>query len=118
MSFYILDGKAITIHRELLHFLDTLKLDRKKLVALGSDGANVMVGKKNGVAALLRQTHPSLINIHCIAHRLALAAGQASSSVKYLHKFKAILQQLFIYYEASAVRTAGLREIQVCKLNN
>lgn len=110
--YYISDGKAVTIHREVLHFLDTLQLDKSKMVAMGSDGANVMIGKKNGVVALLKKTHPTLINVHCIAHRLALAAGQASTSVQYLKKFKAILQQLFIYYEYSAVKTSGFKEIQ------
>lgn len=81
--YYISDGKAVTIHREVLHFLDTLQLDKSKMVAMGSDGANVMIGKKNGVVALLKKTHPTLINVHCIAHRLALAAGQASTSVQY-----------------------------------
>lgn len=109
--YYISDGKAVTIHREVLHFLDTLQLDKSKMVAMGSDGANVMIGKKNGVVALLKKTHPTLINVHCIA-RLALAAGQASTSVQYLKKCKAILQQLFIYYEYSAVKTSGFKEIQ------
>ena len=113
--YYISDGKAETIHREVLHFLDTLQLDKSKMVAMGSDGENVMIGKKNWVE--LKKTNPTLINVHCIAHRLALAAGQASTSVQYLTKFKAILQQLFIYYEYSAVKTSGLKKFrQVCFL--
>ena len=83
------------------------------MVGFGSDGASVMVGKKAGVAARIREIVPHLVNNHCIAHRLALAAAQASDSIPYLKKFKAVLQQLFCYYEASAVRTAGLKEIQV-----
>jgi hypothetical protein len=41
----------------------------KKIVGLGSDGAAVMVGKKSGVAALLKENHPSIISVHCLAHR-------------------------------------------------
>ena len=42
-----------------------------KLVTMGSDGASVMLGKKSGVLALLKE-QPSLIGVHCSAHRLEL----------------------------------------------
>ena len=45
----------------------------KKLVALGSDGASVMLGKNNGVIALLQAIQPSMIAVHCSGHRLELA---------------------------------------------
>lgn len=44
-----------------------------KLVALGSDGAAVMLGKNNGVIALLQAQQPSMIAVHCSGHRLELA---------------------------------------------
>lgn len=43
---------------------------RERLVGFGSDGAAVMVGKHGGVAKLLRQDFPHLINIHCLGHGL------------------------------------------------
>ena len=43
------------------------------LPAFGSDGASVMTGKHTGFAARLRHMQPSLVSIHCVAHRLALA---------------------------------------------
>lgn len=51
-----------------------------QVVGFGSDGANVMVGRKAGVAQLLRDC-PLLVNIHCGAHRMALAAHNASAAV-------------------------------------
>ena len=48
-------------------------LDIQNFLGLASDGALVMVGKNNGVSALLKQENPRLINVHCICHRLALA---------------------------------------------
>jgi hypothetical protein len=43
----------------------------KKLIGLASDGASVMVGVQNGVAAQLRSDHaPRLLNFHCFAHCL------------------------------------------------
>ena len=45
-----------------------------KLTGIGSDGASNMVGKKGGLAALLRrEVNPEIINLHCFAHRMELA---------------------------------------------
>jgi len=41
---------------------------RKRLAAFGSDGAAVILGRKGGVAELLRESAPDLINNHCVAH--------------------------------------------------
>ena len=61
----------------------------------------------------MRANCPRLINIHCVAHRLALAAAQSAAGIPYLTKFKDILGQMYRYYEASGVRMAGLKAIQV-----
>jgi hypothetical protein len=73
------DGKAYTITETLVTFLtEDLGLQLAKMCALGSDGAKVMVGRQNCVAAQLRRRVPHLVNNHCVAHILALAVGQAA----------------------------------------
>ncbi len=52
------------------------------------------------------------LSIHCVAHRLALAVGQASESIAYLALFKEMLSTLFYYFHNSAVRQSGLTAIQ------
>lgn len=47
-----------------------------------------------------------------LAHRLALACGQAADEIPYVKKFKAILHQLYNFYDNSSVRTAALKLIQ------
>ena len=79
--------------------------------ALG-DGAPVMCGSRNGVAKRLTNSFPKLISIHCVNHRLALAAAHAADDIPYLIKFKATVQTLFLFYQNSAVRMAGLHVIQ------
>ncbi|KAJ8043554.1 hypothetical protein HOLleu_10692 [Holothuria leucospilota] len=106
------DGRADTITRELKKMLDEGGIDFTDMAGFGSDGASVMVGRRNGVASKLREEIPTLINIHCVAHRLALAAGQAATGIPYVVKFKEIIQQLYQFYQNSAVRMAGLTEIQ------
>ena len=67
------------------------------------------------MATRLRDKNKQLVNIHCIAHRLALAAAQSAEGIPYLLKFKSILGQLFRFYDYSSVRTSGLKAIQVKK---
>ena len=109
----VTDGCATSILAAIQQLCDREHLDiDHKLVAFGSDGAAVMIGVRGGVAALLKQTSPWIIANHCVAHRLALASAQAADEVSYVQKFKAILGQLYRFYENSAVRTAGLKGIQ------
>ena len=61
-----------------------------------SDGAAVMTGRSNGVAARLKKHSPRMISVNCVAHRLALAASHAADGIPYLQRFKSTLQTLFI----------------------
>ena len=42
---------------------------KEKLVAIGCDGAAVMLGKRGSVVEQFRQTQPSLVSVHCYVHR-------------------------------------------------
>ena len=48
-----------------------------KLVALGSDGASVMLGENASVFAILKERQPEMIAVHCCGHRLELAYKDA-----------------------------------------
>ena len=107
------NGMATTIVDVLVQLCADLDLDIvHHLCGLGSDGASVMLGRNNGVSKLLKDRVPFLVSNHCIAHRLALACGQAANEVSFLKQFKDIIDQLYRFYKYSPVRTAGLREIQ------
>ena len=103
------NGKAETIEEAILNFLQTNSCNTSKLCVFGSDGAAVMTGRRNGVSVRLKSHSPRM---HCINHRLALAAANTSDSIPYLKQFKSILQSLFYFYQNSAVRTASLQTIQ------
>ncbi|XP_053409202.1 zinc finger protein 862-like [Mercenaria mercenaria] len=109
---HLSSGTADAILESLTNFLREIDLPLEKMCAIGSDGAAVMVGRQNGVSTQLRRQVPHLLSNHCVAHRLALAVGQASKGVPYLQKFKDILGQLHRFYANSAVRMDGLRQIQ------
>ena len=105
-----LDADTITGH--ILKYLDDIKLDMKKIRGIRTDGASTMLGSRNGVVAQLKRIRPSAIGVHCAAHRLNLASSQAGDAVPYVKKFNTIIRQLFDFYDNSAVRTAGLDEVQ------
>jgi hypothetical protein len=63
------DAEAIT--ETLLTYFQENGLPLSKVTGFCSDGASVMTGWKNGVAARLKKHNPFMQSIHCIAHRLA-----------------------------------------------
>ena len=109
----LVDGTADTIVTAILNLLKDFDLPLQSMCALGSDGASVMLGRKNGVAAKLRELVSHLLSNHCVAHRLALAVAQSTKDITYLKTFKDIFDQLFRFYRNSPVRMAALHEIQV-----
>ena len=83
-----------------------LSLDLKDLKAFCSDGASVMTGKNSGVAAKFRQLDDcnTMINVHCICHRLALACGDTGNELKFISDFELTLTQLWIFFKNSPKR--------------
>lgn len=78
------NGTAETIESEMLKYASGKSLQITRLCAFGSDGAAVMTGRVSGVAVRLRHHSPKMIAVHCVNHRLALAAAHASDSIPYL----------------------------------
>ena len=80
-------------------YLDDKSIPMSRLVGFGSDGASVMTGRHSGVATRIKNRQPIVTSIHCVAHRLALAASQAGERVKFVQDtFKPTLRQLFYFY--------------------
>lgn len=63
-------ANASTITNAILKQLEESEIDKLKLASFSSDGASVIMGKTNGLAAKLRSEIRSSINVHCICHRL------------------------------------------------
>ena len=108
----IADGKAESTLAAILHFLDDKLLNIAKLRGFGSNGAAVMTDRLSGVSTRLKAHAPRLIAIHCVNHRLALAAAHAADHIPYMKRFTTNIHSLFWFYQNSSVRLAGLRAIQ------
>ncbi|XP_068762491.1 zinc finger protein 862-like [Montipora capricornis] len=97
------------------HILDTLKecdLEVGNLKSFFSDGASVMTGEHNGVAARLKRVNKVLLNFHCICHRLALACADTGDSIKYIVEVESLLKETWKFFENSPKRTSIFMKVQ------
>lgn len=93
--------------------LDALKsrdIPVENCIAFSADNANVMVGKKNGVAAVLKEAQENLIVVGCPCHLINLAAEKGAACLP--AKFDEVLVDIFYYLEKSAKRKDRLVEFQ------
>ena len=105
---------ANTIYTVATTKLLSLKLELNKLASIVTDGASVMTGHKSGAAALLKErVNKSLINVHCLAHRLALSCTDTAKDIKYITTVQNWMKQLWKYFENSPKRTALYLKVQI-----
>jgi uncharacterized protein YsxB (DUF464 family) len=103
------DADANSITLKLQETLEENGLELSHCCGLGSDGASVMTGIHTGVSAQLKSLQPTLVSVHCVAHRLALAVMQAATKVDAVDKFKKQINALFVVFHCSAKRQGTLQ---------
>ncbi len=86
-------------------------MELSRVITLGSDGASVMMGKRAGVGALLRRESAFSIQVHCVAHRVALAVQDAAKSVDQVGAYKRTVASLYSFYKHSVSMTNRLRQL-------
>ena len=86
--------------------------DYSALMGLGTDGASVMVGCRAGLGVKLKEMNNKMVQVHCVAHRLNLAASQAGKDIPYMQDFHRYIQLLYRFFADSQVRYDKLRELQ------
>ena len=72
-----------------------------EFAGIGCDGASVMVGKTSGVAKRMTDLQPSLITVHCLAHRLELAFKDAVKGQKLYDSTIVLLLGTYYFYQNS-----------------
>ena len=70
-----------------------------------------MTGVHAGVIIQMKKKNPFMLSTHCIAHRLALASGQAADSIFY-KKYQQYINTIYKYYHYSSKHWSKLKEIQ------
>ena len=103
------DGSALTIYTAICDRLKEWNIHLNKLVGFASDGASVMTGCQSGVAMRLRVDVPHMIDIHCVAHRLALATTKATESTLEVKQFETVIKDVYNYFGHSTTRRVELQ---------
>ncbi|XP_070535062.1 zinc finger protein 862-like [Ptychodera flava] len=103
--------KTVDINFEDLKHQAESEKSTPKLVGVNFDGASVMMGQKSGVAKKITDIVPEAVVLHCVAHKLELAALDANKSAKYMVKFEDTIKGIFGFYHYSPKRRRELYEI-------
>ncbi|KAJ8384805.1 hypothetical protein AAFF_G00197920 [Aldrovandia affinis] len=104
-------GTAWCIFDKVVEVLRERDVELSHVIGLGSDGASVMMGKRAGVGALLKKESAFSIQVHCGAHRAALAALDAAKAVDQVGAYKRTIASVYSFYKHSASRTNRLHQL-------
>ena len=106
-------ANAEGITKKVLEVLEEKKISTRKITGIGTDGAAVMSGKHSGFGARMqRQASPFALQVHCVAHRLALASGQAADTVSIVKQYQSTVNSLYNFFQTSTKRSKALHKMQ------
>ncbi|VDI13005.1 Hypothetical predicted protein [Mytilus galloprovincialis] len=79
---------------------------KEKLVAMGTDGVSVMLGKTSGVVKRIKDmTSRPVYAIHCSAHRIELAYKDAIKGTKIWQRCDALMLNIYLYSKSIQTMT-------------
>ena len=107
-------ANAVAMFHTIQSNLQACTLSTDKLIELATDGASVLVGRKNGLGGKLKDVIPRLISVHCVCHKLALACTDAKDDVnlKFIREVETVVTQLWKVFENSPKRLACYLKVQ------
>ena len=79
----LVDTKAVTVYDAIKKCLNEDNLPLNKMIGIGTDGANAMVGCNHSVFSLLKEENPNITLFKCVCHSLHLAASKASENTPF-----------------------------------
>ena len=100
-----------SILEEIKKFYTTNNIDIQNMIMFKSDGAAVMLGKRNGVAKLLQNSVPHLVEQHCVAHHEDLGIDDAWSKVSLMQDIETLVRTIYTMFSRSSVKKQGLQAI-------
>ena len=92
------------------YFQLPLTLSYSNLVGLGTDGVNVMLGRRNSVFSRLHAQQPSLVAVHCNCHIAALIANGACKVLP--NNLEELTTDVFYYFQKSPKRIREFEQFQ------
>lgn len=106
--------------KTILETLTAMNLDISKIRGQGYDGAAAMSGRLNGVQAIIRETVPTAIFVHCSSHTLSLAIADSCNNVSIRNSISVVKQvsNFFNTPKRQNVLSAFLQDSKKQKLIN
>ena len=89
-----------------------MNIPLKNLSGLAIDGATVMTGKTRGLAALLKKDVISLVAVHCLCPRLALACMDTNNKLAVIKEVETEVTQLWKIFDNSSKKLAVYPTVQ------
>ncbi|KAK3101209.1 hypothetical protein FSP39_001774 [Pinctada imbricata] len=106
---YIHDHKFPEKRQEKIVFMRLLDFLN---AGLGTDGATVMTGRKEGLTGHFLRENSHLVNTHCSAHKIALCSEQAAENIPAMKYYQQIVESLFYYFKKSPKRNEEVSAVQ------
>ncbi|XP_033742471.1 transmembrane protein C17orf113-like [Pecten maximus] len=100
------------IFEEIKKHLQGRNIAIKDVTGLGTDGATVTTGRKEGLTGQFLKENPHIINTHCSAHRIALCSEQAAEDIPAMKYYQGILESIFYYFKKSPKRNDDVATVQ------
>ncbi|XP_017483293.1 PREDICTED: uncharacterized protein LOC108372153 isoform X2 [Rhagoletis zephyria] len=101
---------ACTLVQEIRKLFKSINVPLKNCLGFASDNASVMVGKRKGIAALLREDNPNLFSIGCTCHSIHLCASAAGKVLP--AGLEILTRNIYLYFAHSAKRQVEFKEFQ------
>jgi hypothetical protein len=106
----VTDMRGQALAETITGYLKKVGINLEKMRGQGYDGASAMSGKFRGCAAVIQQSYPKALYLHCASHSLNLAVGHACS-VQLIRNCLGTIKETTTLFRASAKRTAHFTEV-------
>ncbi len=100
---------AEALHLKLISCLSEDNLSLNRLIGIGCDGANTMVGRNHSLATLLKANVQNLIVFRCVCHSLHLTASKAVDSLPVALEF--LVHEPHSWFSRSPKRMTAYRAL-------
>ena len=100
-------ASIVTAVESGLSLKNQMEVFSKMFVAISTDRAAVMTGHRAGVVAKLRENTPTLVGIHCFAHRLELACRDVVKIHQRYKELDKFLLDIYLFYHNRFVHFLG-----------
>ena len=108
--------EASSVVTAIEEFYEKYRLEMHKMVMFTSDGAAVMLGRRNGVAVKLKEHIPHLVQQHCVAHREDLGIADTWKEVKLLQDIATLMRTIYSMFSRSTTNRCKFQDIAAsCK---